>query len=304
MRSLPELPEPVRETSHWLLVIGLAFFLADAASARLEQQLAVAPPPLPIALAKAISPTVGLAASPELARLLATTEPPASPTPSTTAPAGTPPQTVEATLPVTLVGSMAGPDGSGLGLFVVAGESRTACPGQSILDWTLTKVLPTAAVLSRNGEARTLELDEPLELATATRPATTVVTGTAPPAAPPAQDPPAAPTADSNLGIPTQGEVREQLDHHLADLIKQGSIKAVVRDQTVIGYGIKVKDPAFLLARIGLQTGDIVKSVNDTPCTGPSDMQKILKIVRNSRSLSFEVERGGQAITHRVDLPE
>lgn len=279
----------LRETPQWLLVIGLGVFLADAASAGLEQHLAPPPvPALPLAAVEAQAAGPDLAAQPELTRLLATSEPSVAVAPflkkSNSAPRDT-------TVTVTLHGSMAGGNGSGLALLTVAGESLTACPGQPLLDWTVTKVFPTSVVIERAKVTQTLQLDQPVILATATSSTSE-------------ENPPLATSGpvSANLGLPTQREIRDQLDHRMAEVIKQGSIKPVVREGTVIGYGIKVKDPAFLLARIGLQTGDIVTAVNANPCTGPGDMQKILNIVRNSPSLNFEIERAGKPVTHRVEL--
>lgn len=301
--------EPLREASHWLLVIGLGFFLADAATATLEQRLAVTPIPLPKTVVAALAQPSKVVAPPDMAKLLATTEPAEMASlPAASDAAPVPAQMTEASVPVTLVGCMAGVNGAGLALLTVAGESLAAGTEQPVLDWTVKEVLPTSIVIERKGSIRALELDQPTDLATATRPATTLVTGTAPvapgtpPSTTPAVEPAASPTPTAKIEpITTQREIRDLLDKHMNDFIQQGSIKPVVRDGQVIGYGIKVKNPAFPLARLGLLTGDIVKSVNGTPCTGPGDIGKLMGILRNS-SLSFEIERDGKAMTHKVEL--
>lgn len=304
------LPEPVSEASRWLLVCGLAFFLADAASATLERQLSVAPLPLTEVTLAVPQSSVAVATSPELIRLLSATQPPtAVPSgPSVTPVASATAAPAERQISVTLVGSMAGLEGSGLAMLSVGGESVVASLGEPVADWTLSAVYPTSVVLERAGKSETLEFNEPTNLATT---AATPNGGSATPVpSPPAGIPTAAATPEPAPPAPSgpvepltsQEELLSLLDNNMPEIMKQGRLKSVVRNGEVLGLEIGVKDPAFPLARLGLRTGDIVMSLNGVEVKGPADTHKLLGTLRNSNTLSFEIEREGQKTTHKVEL--
>jgi type II secretion system protein C len=300
------LPEPLSEASHWLLVCGLAFFLADAASAGLEQRWASDPLPLPETATAIASPNVGQQpVSQNLVKLLSTTAPPlaAATVPSATSGGNEAPTTREARLSVTLTGSLAGVGGDGLAMLTVGGETMVASPGQPVADWTVVAVNPTSALLERRGEVQTLELSQPTELATSSAPPVVVP----PTDARPQSNALPQPTSDPQPGvavepITTQAELLALLDGQMEKFGKQGALKTVLREGDIIGYQVKVKDPAFPLARLGLQSGDIVLSLNDIPADGPEGLSKHLRNLRNSTSLNFELERGGKKIEHKVQL--
>lgn len=306
------LPEPVSETSRWLLACGLAFFMADAASATLERRLNVDPTPMGEIVLPA--PSAGFAASPDLVKLLSVTRPPAA----MAAPAvdglrkKAAEKPAEEQLSVTLVGTMAGAGGGGLAMLTVAGESVVASTGEPVADWTVRAVYPTSVSLERREVQRTLELNEPAILATARSSGpgglapseplgpqahSPAISSEAPPSSEPTPSAPAEP-------LTSRKEMLAILDNDMAKLMKQGRVRSVVREGEVIGMEIGIKDPAFPLARLGLRTGDIVMSLNSVEVRGPQDMGKLMGTLRNSNSLSFEIERQGQKTTHTVELED
>lgn len=299
------LPEPVSEASRWLLVCGLAFCLADAASATIEQRLAVAPAPLGKVTLPA--PTTGAQAPSELVKLLSVTEPAAV---ASSGPSVQPRQEsskpAEGQLSVTLVGCMAGGGGSGLAMLTMGGDSLAVSPGEPVADWTVLAVYPTSVALERNGKQETLQLNEPAQLATASTvssaaPATSAAV--AQPAAAPATPPQADPTPSGPVEpLTSRKELLSILDNDMAKITRQGRVKSVVRDGEVFGMELGIKDPNFPLARLGLLSGDIVTSLNGVEVRGPQDMGKLLGTLRNSNTLKFELERQGQKTTHTVEL--
>ena len=87
-------PEPVSQGMKWALVVGLAFFSADATSALIQRQLTVPAKPLPPASVGVIQANApAQAAPPGLVALLKTTESEKTPPPpgsTTTQPGGNP----------------------------------------------------------------------------------------------------------------------------------------------------------------------------------------------------------------------
>jgi type II secretion system protein C len=294
-----------------LLVIGLAFFLADSADAALERRWASPPVPLPAGkVAPIVQAGPGLPVPSGLVELLSTTEPPATPesAPGVAVPPAVP---QESRIQVTLDGSMAVLNGAGVAMLTVAGESLVLTPGQPLADWTLTAVHATSVVLERKGQIQSLELNQPAQLVTPTAaPAPSVATqpaavaGNALPAV--AATPTAVAVAPSAPIEPltSKKELVALLDGGMADFAKQGSLKPIIREGEIVGFQIKVKDPAFPLARLGLQTGDIVLTLNGLPAKGPEGVRALLGTLRNSSSLQFEIERNGEKAVHKVDLEE
>ena len=71
-----QLPESAAEAAKWILLVGLAFYAADATSAVIGRNLRVPETPLPQAVVLAVTGDVpGQSAPPELISLLRTTGP-------------------------------------------------------------------------------------------------------------------------------------------------------------------------------------------------------------------------------------
>jgi type II secretion system protein C len=307
------------ETVRWLLVCGLAFYLADAANAGLERRWASAPVPIAPVKAPLVSASGALPVSHDLVELLATTEPEQLSVTAASSQGVAPGKPQEGTLSLTLVGSMAGPEGAGVAMLTVGGESVVAGTGDMVKDWKVEGVYATSVELERKGEKRSIEMygtaTIPTAMATVPAAASTkvaAVSGTSPaagqrgarkpanPGGPKGPDAAATPAGPVEP-LTSQKELVALLNNPGA-ISKQGSVKSVNRKGEIIGYQIKIKDPAFPLARLGLRTGDIVTSLNGMPANGPEGLSKIYRSLRNATSLRFAIERNGQPTTVQVDL--
>ena len=72
----------------------------------------------------------------------------------------------------------------------------------------------------------------------------------------------------------------------------------------IIGMRVAIKDASHPLARLGIQNGDVVKSLNGTPINGPEALSSIYRVLRNTSNLSFEVDRGGTSQKVEITLEE
>lgn len=298
-------PEPVSNAVSWLLVIGLAITSADMAAAMFERGLQVQPKPLPaVALAPIAQDAPAQAAPPGLVQLLGTTEPPAKPAGPTTNPEPGQGPSVTAAAPAAnlkLRGTMAGAGGSGLAMIDVDGKTQVVSVGQAVGGMTLTRVDVKSARLELNGEIRLLEMDVAQAVGQAPPPPQPQVQ---PQLAEPVVPEPEETAAVDTSPILTQRELRNILDNPGAYAGKGFRMKPVVNDGSIIGMQVQLSSLGHPLARLGIQNGDIVKSLNDEPINGPESLTTIYRVLRNTSSLRFEVDRGGQPQTVQVTLSE
>ncbi len=97
--------------------------------------------------------------------------------------------------------------------------------------------------------------------------------------------------------LPSQEELRSLIDH------PGGSrLKSVERDGTIVGMRLSFKK-GHPFHRMGLRDGDIILAVNEIPATGPESLSQIYRVVRNSQTLSFRLERAGLKMIHQIELP-
>lgn len=293
------LPEPFPDTARWLLIGGLAFYLADATNAAFEQRLSPPPQPLARVQLKPEAATAPAQSQPSVARLLATTEPEPSAATPVTGSADSPARQSEGTLNVTLVGTMAGVGGAGVALLTLGGENVVVSAGQPLEDWTLSAVFATSAVLNRGGRTETLEMNAPLVLPSATAKALPEPARQASSSSGDSRG--AATPVESVEPITSLKELVALLDD-AATLSKQGGLKPVTREDKVFGYAVRVKSPAFPLVRLGLQDGDIVTAVNGESMDGPEALTKIYRILRNTTDYRIEFERQGKPEALEVHL--
>ncbi len=295
------LPESVSNAVAWILVVGLAIASADMAAAMFERGFQVQPKPIPaVALAPIQANAPAQAAPPGLVELLATTEPADKPTKPGAKPQPGQPQSVTKAPPsnLKLRGTMAGAGGAGLAMIDVNGKTQVVSVGQSVGGMRLTRVDVKSARLENNGEIRLLEMDvdQPMgggQVAQAAPPPTL-----AQPVVPQPN------TAVDTSPILTQRELRNILDNPGAYAGKGFRMKPVVNDGSIIGMQVQLSSLGHPLARLGIQNGDIVKSLNDEPLNGPEALTSIYRTLRNTSSLRFEVERGGQPQTVQITLSE
>ena len=302
------LPEPAAQAAKWALVVGLAYFSADAAAALIQRQLDTPPKPMPQSSIGPVQENVpAQAAPPGLVSLLETTEPeageaevaPGATTASVTPAPVVPPSNLQ------LRGTMAGDGGSGLAMIDVNGQTQVVSAGEQVGGMTLTSVSSYSITLEANGQVQILEMN-----AEGPVPANPAPIQAAAP--PPVPDPAAVPTPDptpseaegAGEAILTTRELRNILDNP-AQFAGQGfRMKPVLNGGEIVGMRVSIQDTSHPLARLGIQDGDVVKSLNGTPLNGPEALSSIYRVLRNTSSLSFEVERGGAPQKIDITLEE
>lgn len=304
------LPEPASEAVKWALVVGLSFYSADACCALIQQKLAVPAKPLTAAVVPNVQQggVPPQAVPPGLVSLLATTRPEgqvgslpgADPTNPSAAP-GTPAQPTAPPSNLQLRGTMAGDGGNGLAMIDVNGQTQVFGTGEQVAGLTVMEVSAYSVRLEGNGQVQILEMDSSGPVAAATLPVNPN------PAQPnPMQTPmptPSASPAEGAGAILTQRELREILNNP-AGFADQGfRMKPVLSNGEIVGMRVALQ-PAHPLARLGIQDGDIVKSLNGTPINGPEALSSLYRVLRNTSSLSFEVDRNGTAQKVEVTLEE
>lgn len=313
-------PEPVSRGLGWLLLVGVAFYSADATAAVIEGRLSVAPKPLPaIVLPETKANAPAQAIPPGMQELLATTEPdtPVAPLTASTTPgvAVTAAQPSAPPSSLKLRGTMAGVGGSGLAMIDVNGETIVVAVGEEISGMTLAEVSPYSARLEGGGRSQMLEMDVATELPGVVAQAQAVTDQAIVPS--PSPTPDATPDPNATPGaevaatpapeggeILSQRELRNILDNPGQFAGKGFRMKPVLREGEIVGMRVTMKDASHPLARLGIQDGDIVHSLNGQELNGPEALSSIYRVLRNTSSLRFEVERNGQNQSLDVSLSE
>lgn len=307
-------PEPLTRAISWGLLVGLAFYAADGSAAVIENRLRVEPRPLVTNSAPVAVTEVAASAPPPpgVAKLLATTQPPATPS-NGTAPSGSaggasapvqqaPPANLK------LRGTMAGVGGAGLAMIDINGVTEVIGVGEEVAGMTLAEVNAFSARLEGQGRSQILEMDVATSLpAPVVMPEPSligeVVPGVSP--SPIAADPSVEETPAGEVGaIMSQTELRNILDNPSAFAAQGFRLKPVMRDGEIVGMRVSMRDASHPLARLGVQNGDIVRSLNGTPLNGPEALSSIYRVLRNTSNLSFDVERNGAPQNVNVTLTE
>lgn len=306
------LPDPAAQAAKWALVVGLAYFSADATSALIQRQLDTPPKPMPQSSIGPVQENVPAQAPPPgLVNLLKTTQPegaelqiasgPGSATASVT------PAPTKAPSNLQLRGTMAGSGGSGLAMIDVNGQTQVVSAGEQVGGMTLTSVSSYSVTLEANGQVQILEMNAEGPVQANSAPIQSITP-------PPVTDPTALPTPDPNAtaseaegageAILTTRELRNILDNP-AQFAGQGfRMKPVLNGGEIVGMRVSIQDKNHPLARLGIQDGDVVKSLNGTPLNGPEALSSIYRVLRNTSSLSFDVERGGAPQKLDITLEE
>ncbi len=317
---MTSLPEPASRALGWFLLVGLAFYSADATSALIENRLRVEPKAIPAAApVAAAQPNAPAQAVPQgMVELLATTQPDTPAPVAGATPGG--PKTAAAPVPtgppssLKLRGTMAGVGGSGLAMIDLNGETTVVGVGEEIAGMVLTEVGAYSARLEGGGRTQVLEMDVATELPAAVAPVVANVDQPILPSPSPTPDPNASPdpnatpVAEGTPGdagaILTQRELRNILDNPGQFAGKGFRMKPVLREGEIVGMRVTMKDGSHPLARLGVQDGDIVRSLNGQELNGPEALSSIYRVLRNTSSLKFDVERNGSPQTIDVSLSE
>ena len=310
------LPEPVSQAARWALVIGLAYFCADATSALVGKRLSVSPKPLPQTAVGVLQENVpAQAPPPSLVSLLETTGGgdeiasedgsggPNRPGGGTIRPAAAPAKPASV---LKLRGTMAGADGSGLAMIDLNGQTQVLSTGEQVAGMTLLSVTSYSVTLGDgNGGTAVLDMNSDAPVST------TALAAQQEQVQPnPEPTPTETPQTDGEEGqgdsgaILTQRELRNILDNPAEFAGRGFRMKPVLNGGEIIGMRVSLNNPSHPLARLGIQNGDIVKSLNGTPLNGPEALSNVYRVLRNTSSLNFEVERGGATQNVEITLEE
>jgi type II secretion system protein C len=268
----------IRAAATWVLLVLTAFFSADFVVAVAERKLHPESGRIPT-----FQPTP-VQASPlpvdELNALLSTTE-----DQSVSFEDKDEPETLEQEIfsKFSLVGTLAGNNGQGLAFLEIEANTVALTPGEFVPDSSILIVEVTSGyiVIRRRGKDSSISLGE-----TCSPKKSSASTGVER----------RAPTSIS------QSEVRALLDR--PDLLFQPGFKATpkISDGRMIGAVVKLPNKEHPLARLGLESGDLIKAINQKPLDEAGSLSRLLPVLRNSSTLVIDIERQGQPTTLTVVL--
>lgn len=288
-----------------LSVALLAYLCGDVACAVMERQFSNRPQRQQTAGGVPVAPP-GPTNPGELMAVL-NAHPQASPTPGgtntsagpTTGPGQPQIAVVNATALPTLVGTLEG-QGQALAVLQGAGSQDTSVValGEEFQGF---KVVEVGAFQARLRDARNQEYTISMSVASNASPA--------PPA--PMQPPPGfvpanpmQPPPDAAKGpYKTSRELRDDIDNK-GQWINNILVKPVLRNGESIGVQINYKGGENPFSRLGIQSGDVVLSLNNKPAKAVENLPEILMELRNSQSLNFNLERSGQPAPLTVNLEQ
>ncbi|MBS2038031.1 PDZ domain-containing protein [bacterium] len=281
----------------------LAYLCGDVACAVMERQFSNRPQRQQTAAAPVVAPGPGHPG--ELEALLNQHTVAAAPTPATgnltnvgTNPGGQVPTAGNATVPLpNLLGTMEG-QGSALAILQMPGSPDTAVVAVGD-EYNGLKLMEVGAFQARMRDKRNQDWTISMAMANTT---------TAPTPPPPAftQIPPSNNTVFQPPELPkgpykTSRELREDIDNK-GQWIKNILVQPAMRNGESIGVTINYKGGENPFSRLGIQSGDVVLSLNNKPAKAVENLPDILMELRNSQTLSFNLERNGQATPLTVNL--
>jgi hypothetical protein len=99
----------------------------------------------------------------------------------------------------------------------------------------------------------------------------------------------------------TSRELREDIDNK-GQWIKNILVQPSMRNGESVGVQINYKGGENPFSRLGIQSGDVVLSLNNKPAKAVENLPEILMELRNAQTLNFSLERNGQPIPLTVNL--
>lgn len=277
----------------WMWVVGVAFLLADLTSASLEGHLMLPAP----RVSPSQKPGAALSAAPaaaipgELVSVLDTHPPEAVIDTSTGGDTSAPvAATTAGGVTLKLKGTLIGAGGVSLALVDDgSGETKLVSMGEQIGDMTLVDVGPQEATFRRGNELQKLTLLDDGSKTVAMTPAVNTSAAVAPTPSAPIKPP------------ETMAEVQELLNNPAA--ASEGfKFTPINRKGESYGVMLEFRKANNLMAAIGLRHGDILLSVNGRPLKSGEDMYTAYQELRNSPTVSFEVDRGGQVVPVKFEV--
>jgi general secretion pathway protein C len=292
-----------------LAVIALcAVFLGRASASLVEARLPSVPPPRPAArsylsstdkvYSKAYEETVTRNV------FCSTCAPPVKATTEETKVDLTP---VKTTLPLQVVSiAILPPRGLMTTSFCVLRDTDTKMSGafgvgDKVKNATVTAIEEKRVYLDNAGKPEYVELIESSEEASSPAPSIAA----APPPPPPSAPPSDALSAELDRGIKKTGEhsydiQRQTLESVLGNmslLSRSARIVPEIREGRAAGFRLYSVRPDGPFAKIGMQNGDVISSINGLEITSPEKALEVYAKLKSASHLSLGLERNGQRIT-------
>lgn len=165
-------------------------------------------------------------------------------------------------------------------LALTSGEVRTVWEGDRLADAEIISIERGAVVLSRNGSHERLEL-HPIPAIATPRPVVAAVS-----------------VNDYRV---SRAEVLRRMSDLYA-LSREVRVVPAFRDGQPIGFRFAGITPDSPAAQLGLQSGDVIRSVNGKPMDSVERVLALAASLSSVGEVQLELERAGQPLTHRYRL--
>ncbi|MCE7868742.1 PDZ domain-containing protein [bacterium CPR1] len=280
-------------------MVLIAFLAADLTAAALEQRLQLPIPAVSASPSKAPSPAPATTAQPaaaipgELVSVLDTRPPEPVIEPGDPTDPSAPEAAAASPVNVQLKGTILGAGGVSLAVLSDGGETRLLSVGEQIGDLTLAEVTQHSATLKRGQETVVLSL---LDSGSSGGPSPAA-------SAPASLNTPVAPAPSQVKPPETMAEMQELLNNP-ATASEGFKLTPINRKGESYGVMLEFRKSSNLMSAIGLRHGDILLNVNGRPLKSGEDMYTAYQEMRNSPTVSFEVDRGGQVLPIKFEVKE
>ncbi|HET7843957.1 MAG TPA: type II secretion system protein N [Xanthomonadales bacterium] len=188
-------------------------------------------------------------------------------------------------------------------------DERAVRPGDEVAPGVaIDSIYPDRVMLSRGGALEALRLPEPearvtANAASARRGPLRNTSAAAPAPAPTASPPfvnPVMSLGGANLAQVGKGAGVDP--QQIAQWAQQVSAAPVIEEGRIVGVRVQPGADPTLFARVGLQAGDVVTSVNGIALDSPARAQEIAQTLSMSGAARVTVRRGGKVETLTVSL--
>ncbi len=177
-------------------------------------------------------------------------------------------------------------------------------PGGGVLDAVERNMV---VIRYANGSTQTLSLVEEEASATAAAPAAPAPAATSrrgaaaqAPAAQAAAGGEIRPVGENRWVIPQQ--VATQARGNLNELLRQARMEPNIVNGQTQGFVVRMIQPRSLLALLGIQRGDVLHQINGVELDSPEKALQIFQQLREARSISIALERGGSNHTFQYEI--
>lgn len=159
------------------------------------------------------------------------------------------------------------------------------------------------AIVCNNGQKEFLDFDTAEGVTLASGPNLGIYNPTAPAPAPGAMGP-------ASEGVRQLGDNRYEVQHQLIEntlsnlnsIATQARIVPSFKNGVANGFKLFSIQPGSLYAAIGVQNGDVIQKINGYEINSPDKALEVYSKLRDSRHITIEIERNGQAIRKEYNV--